>query len=93
MLTARQQEPRQTLTVLKLVCLQRLLAYPLHMTVFFTLKFYVIQVTLKETHRTYLLEEELQTLAQKNISIERLRTVRDIFPLQLLRWTTLYRLT
>lgn len=37
------------------------------------------KITLKDTHRTYLLEEELRILSEKSIAIERLRVVRDIF--------------
>jgi len=37
------------------------------------------KVTLKDTNRTYLLEEELRILSEKTISIERLSVVRDIF--------------
>lgn len=37
------------------------------------------KIKIRDTHRTYLLEEELQILANKNISIERLSVVRDIF--------------
>ncbi|MBS1489108.1 MAG: hypothetical protein OJF59_000655 [Cytophagales bacterium] len=41
--------------------------------------FMSFKITLKDTHRVYLLEEELQTLASKPINIDRLSTVRDIF--------------
>jgi integrase len=37
------------------------------------------KIKIRDTHRTYLLEEELQTLSDKNIAIERLSIVRDIF--------------
>ena len=37
------------------------------------------KIKIRDTHRTYLLEDELQILADKNIAIERLRLVRDLF--------------
>jgi integrase len=37
------------------------------------------KIKIRDTHRTYLLEEELQILTNKNISIERFNVVRDIF--------------
>lgn len=37
------------------------------------------KIKIRDTHRTYLLEDELQILADKNIVIERLRLVRDLF--------------
>ena len=37
------------------------------------------KIKIRDTHRTYLLEEELRVLTEKNISIERLSVVRDIF--------------
>jgi integrase len=37
------------------------------------------KIKIRDTHRTYLLEEELGILSEKNITIERLRVVRDIF--------------
>jgi integrase len=37
------------------------------------------KIKIRDTHRTYLLEDELQLLANKNITVERLDVVRDIF--------------
>lgn len=37
------------------------------------------KIKIRDTHRTYLLEEEIKTIIEKNLAIERLRVVRDIF--------------
>jgi site-specific recombinase XerD len=37
------------------------------------------KITTKETHRNFLMEDELETLIKKNISVPRLDQVRDIF--------------
>jgi len=37
------------------------------------------KITTKETHRNFLLKDELETLLNKNISVKRLDQVRDIF--------------
>lgn len=37
------------------------------------------KITTKETHRNFLLKEELETLMNKDISLQRLEQVRDIF--------------
>lgn len=37
------------------------------------------KITTKETHRNFLLKEELETLMNKEISLQRLQQVRDIF--------------
>jgi site-specific recombinase XerD len=37
------------------------------------------KITTKETHRNFLLNDELETLLNKNISVQRLDQVRDIF--------------
>lgn len=37
------------------------------------------KITTKETHRNFLLKDELETLLNKNISVQRLDQVRDIF--------------
>lgn len=37
------------------------------------------KITTKETHRNFLMEDELQTLIKKSISVDRLDQVRDIF--------------
>ncbi len=41
--------------------------------------FMSFKVSIRETHRTYLLDEELQAVIDKNIVIKRLEIVRDIF--------------
>lgn len=41
--------------------------------------FMSFKITLKDTHRVYLLDEELQIIISKQINIGRLNTVRDIF--------------
>ncbi len=37
------------------------------------------KITTKETHRNFLLKDELETLLNKNISVQRLAQVRDLF--------------
>jgi len=41
--------------------------------------FKAYKITTKETHRNYLLEDELDIICNKEITIERLKLVRDIF--------------
>ncbi len=37
------------------------------------------KISIRDTHRTYLLEDEIKKIVEKNFVIERLRVVRDIF--------------
>lgn len=37
------------------------------------------KISIRDTHRTYLLEDEIKAIVDKNLIIERLRIVRDIF--------------